>query len=244
MTTATAPVRTPRAATTDRSWGYGAVTLVVIGAAALFIFATATLFFAIGVIVPGGAGDAGTMWFLRACGAFIAGMGVFMCFGLVAMARTRIRLTGTLLDATVPDHHNVFLVPHFRTIRLDVRTLRSVERREEIVRWAGFPTMRGSLSVVTADGERIGLITAPYGTGATLPLDDIGAGIAAAAGTAVTDDGTVMSKAPGLYGAASSSWTETPLDPARAAKAKRGVVMTMQIVFMLFMLTTLLRTCG
>ena len=76
-----------------------------------------------------------------------------------------------------------------------------------------------------------------------LPLAQIAGAIAAAAGVAVTDRGTVLTTAKGLYGQASSSWTEPPLDAAATAKARRATAITLQIIMGLVALTFILRAC-
>jgi hypothetical protein len=101
--------------------------------------------------------------------------------------------------------------------------------------------MRDALSIVTVSGERIGLFSNTLGSASTLPLDDVANAIAAAAGVPVTDDGTVRTRASGLYGAAASSWTERPLDEADANKARRGVKLTLAICTALLLLTFLVR---
>jgi hypothetical protein len=143
----------------------------------------------------------------------------------------------------VPDGHNALLVPRFRTLRLPLGEIRSVERREEISKSLGLSTLRESLSIVTATGERIGLFSNTNGAISALPLDAIAGAIASAAGIAVTDDGTVMAKAQGLYGAASSSWSERPLDAGSAIKARQVAVRTLQILVGLMTLGFVLRAC-
>ena len=104
--------------------------------------------------------------------------------------------------------------------------------------------MRDALSIVTEDGERIGLFSNTLGNLSTLPVDDVANAIAAAAGVTVTDDGTVWARGSGLYGGASSSWTERPIDAASASKARHGAILTVQICTALLLLTFVLRACS
>ena len=181
---------------------------------------------------------------LGVVGCILLGFGLFMTFGYVAMSRTRIAVSVTTLDATVPAGHNALLVPHFRTIALPLADIRSVERRQEAFRSFGLVNMRDSLSIVTNDGERIGIFSNTSGPSSTLPLGEIAAAIAAGAGTTVTDGGTVWTKAQGLYGTASSTWSEARLDDPSAVKARRTASRTMQVVFVLFLLVIILRACA
>ncbi len=229
--------------TEARTWRYDRFTCVLIAVAAAFLAGIALLIIALPWVLAGD-GDPGPGWTLDLCGSAIFGIASFMLFGVIAMLRTRIRLAGTVLDATVADGHNALLVPHFRTIALDVATLRSVEKRQEIVRSFWLSNLRESISIVTASGERIGLVSATYGVSVQFPVEDAAAAIAAAAHLPLTDDGTVRSTASGLYGAASSAWTERPMDPEAASKARRTALLTTQIIFGLFVLTTLLRACA
>jgi hypothetical protein len=103
--------------------------------------------------------------------------------------------------------------------------------------------MREALSVVTTEGERIGLFSDTLGSASTLPLDEVASGIAGAAGLQVTDDGTVLTSGSGLYGAASSSWTERPLDEARAVKMQRLAIRTAQISTIILVSVFILRAC-
>jgi hypothetical protein len=148
------------------------------------------------------------------------------------------------LDATIPTGHDRLLVPHFRTIRVPVGAIRSVERRREIVRLLGFSSIEDALSVVTAGGERIGLFSSSEMAAVHLPVDEVAGAIAVAAGIVVTDGGTVLTRSDDLYGAASSSWTETPLDAVAARKARLAALRTFQIMFGLMTLTFVLRACG
>ncbi len=170
--------------------------------------------------------------------------GAFMAFGAVALARTRLTLGATSLRGVVPVENGWSFAPSFRTVDVPVSEIRAVDRRVEIVRTLGLSMARQSLSIVTASGERIGLFTNPDTAVVRLPLGEIAGAIAAAAGIAVTDRGTVISKAPGLFGSASSSWTETPLDAPRAARARRGALITLQVIFGLMALTWILRACS
>jgi len=226
-----------------RTWRYSLAARVGLGLAALFLYGVA-VFIADIPAIAGGPPDPVAGWILAACGAGIAALASFMAFGWLAVVRTRITVGGTALDAVVPDRHDWLLVPHFRTVHVPLASIARVETRQEVARSAGFPTLRDSLSVVTAGGERIGLVSATAATAAQLPVAAIAAGLAAAASVAVTFRGTVRTKDQGLYGIASSHWDEAPLDAASAAKARHGAVVTAQIVFALMMFTMLLRGCG
>jgi hypothetical protein len=229
----------------DRTWTYGPASRIAVAFFVVLIFGVAALFFALPVILGGV--DRSGLWFVEGTGVVIAGFGVFMAFGLIVFVRTRLSLVtglgGMSLEATVPDGHNRLLVPRFRTIRLPVREIGSVERRVEVFRTFGLTSMRESLSIVTAGGERIGLFSNANGSLNRLPLGEIAATIAAAAGVAVTDDGTVLTKARGLYGEASSTWNERPLDAASATKARRAAMRTLQILVALMTLGFILRAC-
>jgi len=224
-----------------KTWGYGLASRITLGFLAVFMFGIAALLFSLPLMV--GNGDRSSDWIVDLTGVIIAGFGIFMTFGLIAVVRTRISLSGTSLDATVPSGHNWLLVPRFRTIRLPVGEIRSVERRQEIFRTFGLSSLRESLSVVTNGDERIGLFSNVSGSPSTLPFDEIAGAIASAAGIAVTDDGTVLTKASGLYGEASSSWSERRLDETAAIKARGAAVRTLQILAALVMLGFVLRTC-
>ncbi len=191
------------------TWRIGLAPKVILGIGAGFMLGFAALLFCLPLIVA--AVDATSMWIVDATGAVLLGFACFFVFGLVALARSRVSIAGTTLHATIPDHHNWLLVPGFRTISVELGQIRSVEQREEAVRAFGFTTMRRSLSIVTANGERIGLFSNTDNAVGQLPIDEVAAAIAAGAGIKVTDDGLVRSRAAGLYGAASSAWTETPL---------------------------------
>jgi hypothetical protein len=104
--------------------------------------------------------------------------------------------------------------------------------------------MRDALSIVTTGGERIGLFSNTFGSSDTLPLDDVAEALAAAADVPITDDGTVLGHGSGLYGAASSTWSETSLDAASARRARNSVVLTVQITTGLLLLGVLLRACS
>ena len=230
-----------RVETSARVWRYGTANSVLIGGAAGVMAAVGI--FILGIPLLLGGGDVTTASILGLSGLGVFAMAVFMAFGFVAMLRTRIRLAGVMLDATVPAGHNALLVPRFRTVHVDdVTTLRAVEKRDEIVRSFGFSVLCESLSIVTAAGDRIGLISDEYGYGMPFPLEAAGAGIAAAAGRDVADAGIVRAKASAeLYGAASSNWTEPRLDAASAAKARHSAVFTARIILVLTMLTIVLR---
>jgi hypothetical protein len=225
----------------NRTWRYGLAARIVLGAVAVFMFGVAA--FLISIPLTFGAGDQTGDWIIGVTALVTVGFALFVTFGLVAVLRTRISLDGASLDAMLPNGHNLLLVPRFRTIRLPVTEIRSVERREEISKSFGLSTLRESLSVVTTEGERIGLFSNTNGALITLPLGVIADAIASAAGISVTDDGTVMTKAQGLYGAASSTWTERPLDPASAVKARQVAMRTLQILVGLMTLGFVLRAC-
>jgi|GEM_PF-2201584 len=229
----------------DRTWTYGPAARIVVGLLVVVIFGVAGLLFVLPVILGGV--DRGGLTIIDVTGVVIAGFGVFMAFGLSAFARTRISLVtglgGVSLEATVPVGHNRFLMPRFRTTRLPAREIGSVERRVEVFRTFGLTSMRESLSVVPDGGERIGLFSNANGSLNRLPLAEIAAAIAAAAGVAVTDDGTVLTKGRGLYGEASSTWNERPLDAPSASKARRAATRTLQILVGLMMLGFVLRAC-
>ena len=227
--------------TGTETWRYSLVARIVLGFIPAFIFGVAAFLFSMQFTV--GAGDRVTGLILDAVTLAVVALAVFMTFGLIAAVRTRIGIDGTFLDATVPAGHNALLVPHFRTIRLPVAEIGSVERRVEISSILGLSSMRDSLSIVTTGGERIGLFSNTNGAINILPIDEIAAGIASAAGLAITDAGTVTTKSQGLYGAASSSWNEPALDPESAGKAKQLAVRTLQILVGLMTLGFVLRAC-
>ena len=230
----------------SRTWGYGVGARIVLGFLAAFMFGVAALLFSVPALA--GETDHSGDGFVYGTGVIMAGFGLFLTFGLIAIARTRIALedgiAGTLLDATVPNGHSWLLVPRLRTIRLPVAEIRSVERRQEVTRSFGLSSLRDALSVVTATGERIGLFSTASTALIRLPLDEIAGAIAAAAGVAVADDGTVLTKASGLYGEASSSWTERPLDAPAAGKARRAAYLTLQIIVALMSITFIVRACS
>ncbi len=226
----------------DRTWRFGTASRAILAVAAGFMYGFAILLFCLPVITgindPAGNAVVGATGFIILCFA------LFATFGYVAMSRTRISLTATTLDATVPSGHNALLVPRFRTIALPLARIRSVERRQEAFRSLGLVNMRDSLSIVTDDGERIGIFSNTSGPSSTLPLDEIAAAIAAGAGTPVTDDGTVWTKGGGLYGTAASVWTEARLDEPGAAKARRTAARTVQVFLVLFVLVIVVRSCS
>jgi hypothetical protein len=223
------------------TWSYGRGNQILIGFVAAFMFGVAALLFNLPALVGGAGHD--TDWMVECFAIVMTGFGVFVSFGLTAVVRTRISLDANALDATVPAHHNWLLIPSFRSIALPLSEIRSVERRREIVRWFGVTSLRESLSVVTAGGERIGLISNTNGPSIQFPLSEIADAIASAAGTSVTDAGTVRSNAQGLYGEASSNWTEPALDPASASQARRIAIRTAQICGVLVLFTIALRAC-
>lgn len=223
-----------------KTWRFGLATRIGIGILAAFMFGIAALLFALPFTFGG---DHDGVWMVALTGLAMLGFGTFVSFALIAAVRTRVSVGATMLDAMVVTGHNALLVPHFRAVRLAFSDIRSVERRCEVFRTLGFITTREALSVVTAEGERIGLFSNTLGNVSTLPLDDVADAVAAAAGIAVTDDGTVRTRGSGLYGAASSSWNERPLDPAGATKAQRAALVTVQICTALLLLVFLLRAC-
>jgi len=216
-------------------------TRIAIGFVAAFMFGIAAMMF--GLPVSDRAADRSGDWMVVLGGLVMTGFAVFATFALVAVLRIRITLDAAMLDATVVDGHSWFLMPHFRSVRLRLTEIRSVERRCELFRQLGLGSMRDAVSVVTTGGERIGLFSNTLGSSDTLPLDEVADAIAAAAGTHVTDDGTVRANGPGLYGAASSSWAEVPLDTATASKARRAVIVTAQIFGTILILAFALRAC-
>jgi uncharacterized membrane protein len=234
-------VKEPPNARNGKTWRVALGTRIAIGFLAAFMFLIAALMF--GLQFTFRAADHGGDWIVVLAGFVMTGFAVFATFGLIAVVRIHLTIGAGVLDATVVDRHNWLLVPHFRSVRLPLSDIRSVERRCELFRQLGLSTMRDALSVVTAGGERIGLFSNTLGSSDTLPLDEVADAIAAAAGITVTDDGTVRTKGSGLYGAASSSWTEKPLDSATASRAQRAVVVTAQICGALLLLTFVLRAC-
>jgi hypothetical protein len=214
----------------------------MLGFAAIFMFGVAASLFSLPVLLGGHDPSINAIVYVTAI--IMAGFGLFMTFALIGVVRTHISISATNLDATVPHGHSRLLVPHFRVIALPLEQIRSVERRQEAFRSFGLISLRDSLSIVTSGGERIGLFSNPSGPAARLPLDDITAAIASGAGIAVTDAGTVWTKAPGLYGEASSSWTEPPLDQTSAIKVRRTAVRTAQIAGTLVLLAIALRACS
>ena len=227
---------------TDRTWQFGTASRVIIGVAAGFMYGFAVLLLCLPLI--SGVSDPIANTILAVTGAILVCFGLFVTFGYIAMARTRISVSATALDATVPSGHNGLLVPRFRTISLPLARIHSVERRQEAFRSFGLVNMRDSLSVVTDDGERIGIFSNTSGPSSTLPLGEIADAIAAGAGTSVTDGGTVWTKAPGLYGTAASTWTEARLDDPSAVKARRMAARTMQVFLVLFLLVVVVRACS
>jgi hypothetical protein len=221
---------------TGKTWRVALGTRIVMGFLAAFMFGIAGLLVSLPFTL-GGADHTGD-WMVFATALVVAGFGVFITFASVAIARTRLTLDATTLDATVVDGHNWFLVPRFRSIRVPLHDIQSIERRNEIFKTLG---MRDALSIVTSGGERIGLFSNTLGSLDTLPLDEVANAIAAAAGIGVTDDGTVLTRGSGLYGAASSTWTERPLDPTSANKARRTAIVAAQICSALVLLTYVLR---
>jgi hypothetical protein len=205
------------------------------------MFGIAALMF--GLQFASGSSDHSGDWIAIFGGVVVTGFGVFATFALVAISRTRLTLQAALLDATVVEGHNILLVPSFRSFRLPLSDIRSVERRSEIFRTFGVTTTRDAVSIVTTGGERIGLFSNTLGSVDTLPIDEVANAIAEAAGVSVTDDGTVRTKGSGLYGAASSYWTEQPLDAATASKARRNAIVAAQIGTALLLLTFVLRAC-
>jgi hypothetical protein len=228
--------------TPDRTWRFGTSTRAMIGFAAVFMYGVAALLFSLPLI--SGVSDPTGNWIVDATGVIMVGFALFMTFGLVALVRTRISLNATTLEATVPSHHSLLLVPRFRVIALPLTQIRSVERRQEAFHSLGLTNLRDSLSVVTTGGERIGIFSNTSGPASQLPLDEIADAIASAVGTSVTDAGTVWTKAPGLYGEASSSWTEQRLDDIGAMKARRMATRTAQLFVVMILLVIGVRACG
>jgi hypothetical protein len=214
----------------------------MLGFAAVFMFGVAALLFSLPLLLSGSDPSINAIVYLTAI--IMAGFGLFMTFALIGVVRTQISISGTNLDATVPHGHSRLLVPHFRVIAVPLEQIRSVERRQEAFRSFGLINFRDSLSIVTTGGERIGLFSNTLGPTRQLPLDDIAGSIASGAGVAVTDAGTVWTKAAGLYGEASSSWTEPSLDETSAIKVRQIAVRTAQIVGTLVLLVIALRACS
>jgi hypothetical protein len=225
-----------------RTWGYGLGNQILLGFLAA-LMAGVAVFLVWLPSIAGAPGDAGINWMIYATAAVMFGFALFVSFALVSLVRTRISLDGAFLDATVPARHNALLVPSFRAIHLPIAEICSVERRQEVTRGLISSTLRESLSVVTAAGERVGLFSNTLGPSMQLPMDEIAGAIAGAAGVGVTDDGIVLTQAPGLYGQASSNWTERPMDPVSANKARRRALLTLQICGALVLLTIALRAC-
>ena len=226
----------------DRTWRFGPGMRIMLGFAAAFLFGVAALLFSLPLLLGGNDPSINAIVYVTAM--IVAGFGLFVTFALIGVVRTQISISGTNLAATVPHGHSRLLVPHFRLIALPLEQIRSVERRQEAFRSFGLTTLRDSLSIVTSGGERIGIFNNTSGPAGQLPLDDIAAAIASGAGIAVTDAGTVWTKAPGLYGEASSSWTERPLDETSAIKVRRAAVRTAQIAMTLVLLAIALRACS
>jgi hypothetical protein len=224
-----------------RAWRLSLATRIVLAFLAAFMFSIAGLLFSLPLTYDNG--DHSADWIVILIGLVIVGFGIFATFALIVAVRTEITLDSSTLEATVVGGHNLLLVPQFRKIRLPLSQIRSVERRCEIFRRLGLSTMRDALSVVTADGERIGLFSNTLGNLSTLPIDNVANAIAAAAGVTVTDDGTVWARGSGLYGAASSYWIERPLDAASAHRARHAAIRTVQICTALLLLTFVLRAC-
>lgn len=224
-----------------QTWRFNLATRIGLGVLAAFMFSIAALIFSLPLMYDNG--DHGADWIVIFTALVIVGFGIFTTFALIAAVRTEITLGATTLEATVIRGHNLLLVPQMREVRLPLSQIGSVERRCEIFRRLGLFTMREALSIVTTGGERIGLFSNTLGTLSTLPIDEVANAIAAAASIPVTDDGTVWAKGSGLYGAASSTWTERPLDTASASRARRAAMLTVQICTTLLLLTFVLRSC-
>ncbi|HEX3468396.1 MAG TPA: hypothetical protein VHT05_09990 [Candidatus Elarobacter sp.] len=225
-----------------RTWRYplaGRITIAVLAAALIGtgLFIALIPFFA-------GGGDAVVYAILGTCGAIVVAFGLFLALGFSAFARTVVALDASALRAVVPVERGWLIVPRLRAIDLPPATVRAVERRTEITKFLGLSTVRQALSIVTTGGARIGLLTAAETSMVRLPLDEIAAAIANAAGITVTDGGTVYSKAIGLYGAAASDWNEPPLDVPAAQKARRGAAITLQIIVALMAVTFIVRACS
>ena len=229
--------------TDTQTWAYPVAARVMFAILTAFILGIAALLFSLPLIVPTAGSDATTLWITDITGFFMVCLGLFLAFGLIAISRTRISVGAGALVATITDHHNIFLVPHFTSYRIPLTEIRSVERREEVVKSFGLTSIRDSLSIVTASGARIGLVTNARGASVGLQIGPIASGIAAAAGLPVTDGGIVSSKAPGLYGEAASTWSEAKLDPASANRARTAAQRTMQLVLLMAMSVLVLRAC-
>jgi hypothetical protein len=226
--------------TAARTWRFSPSTRIALAFLVVVRFGFAALIFSLPFTLGG---DRGADWTVVATGLVMAGFGVFAAFGFVAAMKTRVTLDGGTFDATVVSGHDALLVPRFRHVRLAVSDIRSVERRCEVFQSFGFSSMRDALSIVTLAGERIGLCSDTMGSAGTLPLDTVADAVAAAAGVVVTDDGTVRIRGSGLYGATSSTWTEAPLDNYRAARARRGAIVTLEACSLILLLTFALRAC-
>jgi hypothetical protein len=226
-------------APTGKTWRVSLATRILMGFLAAFMFGLAALMFSLPLAY--GRADHSVDWIVALVALALTGFGVFASFAFIAVVRTRVTLEAATLAATVVDGHNWLLVPHFRSVRLAFADIRSVERRTEMFRTLGLSAMREALSIVTSDGERVGLFSNTLGSADTLPLDEVASAIAAAVGLSVTDDGTVRARGSGLYGAASSSWTERALDESNASKARRTVMRTVQICTALLLLSFILR---
>ena len=222
-----------------RTWRFSLATRIGLSVVAAFMFSIAGLLFDLPFMV--GNGDLSGDWIVFLTAVVMVGFAVFTTFALIVALRTRVTLSATTFEATVVSGYNALLVPRLREVRLPLSHIRSVERRREVFRSFGFSTMREALSIVTVAGKRIGLFSNTLGTLSTLPIDEVADAIATAAAITVTDDGTVRAQGSGLYGAASSSWTELPLDAPSAAKAQRAALLTAQICTGLLLLTFILR---
>lgn len=222
-----------------RTWRFSLATRIGLSVLAAFMFSIAGLLFDLPFMV--GNGDLVGDWIVFLTAVVMAGFAVFTTFALIVALRTRVALSATTFEATVVSGYNTLLVPRLREVRLPLSQIGSVERRREVFRSFGFSTMREALSIVTVAGKRIGLFSNTLGTLSTLPIDELADAIASAAGITVTDDGTVRARGSGLYGAASSSWTELPLDAFSAGKAQRAAMLTAQICTGLLLLTFILR---
>ena len=229
-------------ASAAKTWRYGIGARLGFAAIVVLILGLAAFFFAAPFVL--GPNAAGLIVFFFVLGVPMAALGLFMAVGFIAVVRALISLDGSTLDAELIAPPKRPFVPSFRSLHLPVNQIRSVEKREEIVRKYGFTTVRNSLSLVTTNGERIGLFSNNVGSIGQMPLDEIAGAIASAAGIPVTDRGSVLTTTAGLYGEAEATWNEPPLDPAAATKARRTAARTMQILVSVVLLLSLLRTCS
>src|SRR5579871_4683972 len=120
-----------------QTWSYPVGARVMFALLAAFILGMAVFVLALPFLFPSNGIDAATLWVTSVTGFIMLCLGLFLAFGFVAIARTRIAVDGDALVATVTDHHNLFLVPHFREVRIPLAQIRAVERRAEAVKSFG-----------------------------------------------------------------------------------------------------------